>query len=484
MHFPFAELYQDEAEIRCRDGARTARSRFTDPRWRAARSSLISLVSKWPRPRRPRSRRAISRISSARSEPRARRAASTVRSIRSPIDSSLARWRPLGVLGRTHRDPGRATDLAHSPPRSSLRAALWPIRSEPARRAEERRRDHGRGWLPRARCGRAGRRLGARYRGRDLRTPRAPHQGPGHARRTRSRSSRICARSQWATTWSTSSTGSASTSACSTRTSVASRSISWSWSMRAADKLYLPVYRLNQIQKWAGGEGAPKVDRLGGQTFSKTKQRIEKQVRQMADELLRLYAERQAVPGDALPPADDDYRAFEATFPFDETPDQARAIAEVFKDLELPRPMDRLVCGDVGFGKTEVAIRAAFRAAQAGKQVAVLCPDHCARAAAHPLVHRTHAGLPHQGRLALTIPDQARASRRGARAQGRNGGHRHRYPPSALQRRALASPWPPGGRRRATIRRDPQGAHQAAQTQRARSHAHRHADSAHACRWR
>ncbi|HEU4404978.1 MAG TPA: transcription-repair coupling factor [Polyangiaceae bacterium] len=140
------------------------------------------------------------------------------------------------------------------------------------------------------------------------------------------------------------------------------------------DKLYLPVYRLNQIQKFRGGEGAPKLDRLGGVTFGKTKQRVEKQVRQMADELLRLYAERQAVAGDALPPADDEYRAFEATFPFDETPDQARAIGEVLRDLETPRPMDRLVCGDVGFGKTEVAIRAAFRVAMEGKQVAVLCP--------------------------------------------------------------------------------------------------------------
>jgi transcription-repair coupling factor (superfamily II helicase) len=140
------------------------------------------------------------------------------------------------------------------------------------------------------------------------------------------------------------------------------------------DKLYLPVYRLNQIQKWSGAEGAPKVDRLGGQTFGKTKQRVEKQVKQMADELLRLYAERQALPGDALPPMDDDYRAFEATFPFDETPDQAQAIIDVSRDLEQDRPMDRLVCGDVGFGKTEVAIRAAYRVAQAGKQVAVLCP--------------------------------------------------------------------------------------------------------------
>ncbi len=140
------------------------------------------------------------------------------------------------------------------------------------------------------------------------------------------------------------------------------------------DKLYLPVYRLNQIQKFSGGEGAPKLDRLGGQTFAKTKARVAKELRQMADELLRLYAERRAAVGEPFPAADDEYRAFEATFPFDETPDQGRAIADVGVDLEAPRPMDRLVCGDVGFGKTEVAIRAAFRVAHAGKQVAVLCP--------------------------------------------------------------------------------------------------------------
>ena len=94
----------------------------------------------------------------------------------------------------------------------------------------------------------------------------------------------------------------------------------------------------------------------------------------MADELLRLYAERKAHPGIALPAANDDYRAFEATFPFDETVDQSHAIDDVGRDLEADRPMDRLVCGDVGFGKTEVAIRAAFRVAMAGKQVALLCP--------------------------------------------------------------------------------------------------------------
>ena len=140
------------------------------------------------------------------------------------------------------------------------------------------------------------------------------------------------------------------------------------------DKLYLPVYRLNQVQKYSGGESTPKLDRLGGQTFSRTKAKVEKNLRKMADELLRLYAERKGAFGIALPPMDDDYRAFAATFPFDETPDQARAIADVDGDLEAQRPMDRLVCGDVGFGKTEVAIRAAFRVASAGQQVAVLCP--------------------------------------------------------------------------------------------------------------
>jgi transcription-repair coupling factor (superfamily II helicase) len=143
----------------------------------------------------------------------------------------------------------------------------------------------------------------------------------------------------------------------------------------AGDKLYLPVYRLNQIQKYSGGENAqPKLDRLGGSTFSKTKSRVKKEVRKMADELLRLYAERQAQQGHAFPATNDDYRAFEATFPFDETPDQSKAIDDVNKDMDGTRPMDRLVCGDVGFGKTEVAIRAAFRAAMSGKQVALLCP--------------------------------------------------------------------------------------------------------------
>ncbi len=140
------------------------------------------------------------------------------------------------------------------------------------------------------------------------------------------------------------------------------------------DKLFLPVYRLNQIQKYSGGDGVPKLDRLGGQTFAKTKASVARRVRQMADELLRLYAERAALVKTPVPPPDDDYQTFEASFPFEETRDQAAAISEVLNNLESPKVMDRLVCGDVGFGKTEVALRAAFLMAQSGRQVAVLCP--------------------------------------------------------------------------------------------------------------
>ncbi len=140
------------------------------------------------------------------------------------------------------------------------------------------------------------------------------------------------------------------------------------------DKLFLPVHRLSQIQKYSGGEGAPRVDKLGGSSFAKTKARVEKRVRQMADELLRLYAERAALTKEPIEPRDDEYAAFEATFPYEETRDQAAAIEEVNRDLEKPAVMDRLVCGDVGFGKTEVALRAAFRVAMSGRQVALLCP--------------------------------------------------------------------------------------------------------------
>jgi transcription-repair coupling factor (superfamily II helicase) len=141
------------------------------------------------------------------------------------------------------------------------------------------------------------------------------------------------------------------------------------------DKLFVPVTRLGVIQKFKGAEGhQPKLDRLGGTTFAAKKGRARKAVRQMAEELLKLYAERTASHREAIEMPATAYAELEATFPFEETRDQERAIEDVMADLDEPRPMDRLICGDVGFGKTEVALRAAFRVAMSGRQVAVLCP--------------------------------------------------------------------------------------------------------------
>lgn len=140
------------------------------------------------------------------------------------------------------------------------------------------------------------------------------------------------------------------------------------------DKLYLPVYRLNVIQKYVGGSEQAALDRLGSQQFAKTKEKVREAVRKLAIDLVKLYAERKIRPGIRFSGRDALFQEFEAKFPFDETPDQLKAIDDVLHDLESGRVMDRLVCGDVGYGKTEVAIRAAFRAISDGKQVAVLVP--------------------------------------------------------------------------------------------------------------
>ena len=142
-----------------------------------------------------------------------------------------------------------------------------------------------------------------------------------------------------------------------------------------ADKLYLPVDRINLVQRYIGAEGAePRVDRLGGAAWDKAKAKAREAVQEMAEELLKIYAARYVHEGFAFAPPDDLYREFEAAFAYEETPDQMSAIDDVLRDMESPKPMDRLVCGDVGYGKTEVAMRAAFKAVMDGKQVAVLVP--------------------------------------------------------------------------------------------------------------
>jgi len=159
------------------------------------------------------------------------------------------------------------------------------------------------------------------------------------------------------------------------------------------DKLFVPVERLDLVQKYTGGS-RPALDRLGGTSWEKAKTRVKKAMRDMAEELLRLYAQRKAVPGHAFPRDTHWQEEFEGAFPYELTPDQAGAIAEVKRDMETATPMDRLLCGDVGYGKTEVAMRAAFKAVMDGKQVAVLAPTTVLAFQHHKTLRDRFAGFP------------------------------------------------------------------------------------------
>jgi transcription-repair coupling factor (superfamily II helicase) len=139
------------------------------------------------------------------------------------------------------------------------------------------------------------------------------------------------------------------------------------------DRLYAPTDALDQVTRYVGGEN-PTLDRMGGSDWAKRKGRARKAVKEIAAELIRLYSARTAAPGYAFGPDTPWQRELEEAFPYVETPDQLRTIDEVKADMELPIPMDRLICGDVGYGKTEIAVRAVFKAVQDGKQAAVLCP--------------------------------------------------------------------------------------------------------------
>tara|TARA_Y100000588_G_scaffold387687_4_gene486037 strand:- start:9083 stop:12541 length:3459 start_codon:yes stop_codon:yes gene_type:complete len=139
-------------------------------------------------------------------------------------------------------------------------------------------------------------------------------------------------------------------------------------------RLYVPLSRLDLIQKYNGSGSTPTLDRMGGQTWRRTKSRVKARLLDMADELLKLYAERKLAAGYAFSPDSNWQREFEDSFEFTETPDQIQTIKDIKHDMESAHPMDRLVCGDVGFGKTEVAMRATFKALGDGKQVAILTP--------------------------------------------------------------------------------------------------------------
>ncbi len=141
-------------------------------------------------------------------------------------------------------------------------------------------------------------------------------------------------------------------------------------------RLYVPLERLDLVEKYrSSGQGVkPTLNRLGGTSWQRTKKRVQRALRDMAEELLRLYAERKMRGGTAFPPDNNWQKEFEDSFPFEETPDQLTAIDDIKRDLESSEPMDRLLCGDVGYGKTELAMRAAFKVVQESRQVAVLAP--------------------------------------------------------------------------------------------------------------
>lgn len=166
------------------------------------------------------------------------------------------------------------------------------------------------------------------------------------------------------------------------------------------DKLYIPVDRLQGIHKFMGLEGqVPHLDRLGGVSWKKAKAKVKKAVEKIAQELVDLYASRAVSKGFVFSGRDQMFKEFEAAFPYEETPDQSRVIEEVLTDMESEKPMDRLVCGDVGYGKTEVALRAAFKAVLDGKQVAVLVPTTVLAEQHYQTMARRFEGYPVEVRI-------------------------------------------------------------------------------------
>ena len=181
----------------------------------------------------------------------------------------------------------------------------------------------------------------------------------------------------------------------------------------------MPVDQLAKISRYVGAGGAhPPLSKLGGTRWDTIKARARRAAQELAGELLNLYAERKRREGHAFPLDTDWQREFEDAFPFTETPDQRDAIEFVKADMEAPRPMDRLICGDVGYGKTEVALRAAFKAVQDGKQVMLLVPT--------TILAQQHYGT-FTERLKdypVTIEHVSRFRPRGRAARGRRGGSR------------------------------------------------------------
>ena len=210
-------------------------------------------------------------------------------------------------------------------------------------------------------------------------------------------------------------------------------------------KLYVPVTEAHLVGKYIGaGRAHPPLNTLGGTRWQKAKAQAERAVRDVAAELLAIQAARESQPGHAFAPDTPWQREFESAFIYEETPDQSRSIGETKADMERAKPMDRLICGDAGYGKTEVAIRAAFKAVLDGRQVAVLGAHDRAGPAALQHVPRAHGGLSRPHRTAFPLPHAPPAAVRGQGPRRRIGGHRHRHAPAYTERHCVQGTRPGG----------------------------------------
>jgi transcription-repair coupling factor (superfamily II helicase) len=178
------------------------------------------------------------------------------------------------------------------------------------------------------------------------------------------------------------------------------------------DRLYVPLDAIDRVRKYHAEEGVvPELDSLRSRRWQRTKQRVRKKVQELASRLLKVYAEREVAEGFRFSPDTEMHREFDSFFPYEETPDQLRAVREIKEDMESARPMDRLLCGDVGYGKTEVAMRAAFKAVYDGKQVAVLVPTTLLCEQHHRIFTKRFAAFP------VTIDSLSRFKTPGERRQ-------------------------------------------------------------------
>ena len=246
------------------------------------------------------------------------------------------------------------------------------------------------------------------------------------------------------------------------------------------DKLFLPVENIELLSRYGSEEAGVELDRLGGVAWQARKARMKKRIREIAGELIKIAAERQLREAPRLAAEPGLYDEFCARFPYDETEDQQAAIDAVLDDLGSGRPMDRLICGDVGFGKTEVALRAAFVAAMNGKQVAVVVPTTLLARQHIEDVFRALARLSGQDRAGLAAGRRRRARQDQERDRRRRDRHRHRHPCAARQGDQVQGARPDHRRRGAAFRRRPQGAAEAAARRGPCADADRDADPAHA----